>query len=336
MSNDFNQLSGGYFKNNFDFIRILAASMVLFSHQFALSGFAEPRPLPGLTLGSISVAIFFVISGYLISSSWINEPNLWKFTAKRILRLFPALAFVVFLSVFFLGPALTQLSIPEYFKDRVTWDYLSNIYLEIRYALPGVFNSNPYPSAVNGSLWTLPYEFKWYLIVALLGITRLIKFKLFLIPLFILIVIYEFKSSLPNGLPRIDSLWYLGIFFLGGMVLSVMRISGKTYLLIMLASIILYSLHYWFFAFTLALPVSIIYFGSKSFPFIRNIAKFGDISYGVSLFAFPVQQTILYLLGGATHFWILLSLSLIFTYLLAFISWKFVEEPSLGLKRFIH
>jgi peptidoglycan/LPS O-acetylase OafA/YrhL len=147
--------------NNFDFVRLLAAGIVLCGHQFAVCLRPEPLSFGLITLGTLGVLIFFSISGYLVAQSWDRDPHVLRFTIKRFLRIWPGLAVVTFVAAFIVGPAVTSLSLRDYFSSSITWDYFSQFYLNIEYALPGVFERNPI-SAVNSSLWTIPIEVSWY------------------------------------------------------------------------------------------------------------------------------------------------------------------------------
>lgn len=91
-------------QNNFDFVRLMAASFVLFSHMYALTGKAEPELATDHSLGNIGLLIFFSISGYLVTLSWLSDPNPWRFLARRGLRIWPALAVIVMISAFVIAP----------------------------------------------------------------------------------------------------------------------------------------------------------------------------------------------------------------------------------------
>ena len=119
----------------------------------------------GIPLTQLAVGVFFVISGYLISGSWERRPQLPRYLTNRVLRIIPGLFLVVVVSAFVLGPLVTTLAAGDYFTDGGTYSYLRNAVLIPNYALPGVFAGNPFPGAVNGSLWTLPAEFACYLVV---------------------------------------------------------------------------------------------------------------------------------------------------------------------------
>jgi len=161
--------------NRFDILRLLAAWLVLFSHCYPLGGRASSEPLTrtaGIdTLGGVGVAIFFVLSGYLVTLSLERSPHLLEFARRRILRIYPALMTICLLSVVLLGPLLTTLPQTTYWHQRLTWSYLltASAWI-IQFPLPGVFADNPLPSAVNGSRWSPPYEITCYLVLALLSL----------------------------------------------------------------------------------------------------------------------------------------------------------------------
>jgi peptidoglycan/LPS O-acetylase OafA/YrhL len=160
--------------NNFNLIRILAAIAVLISHCFVLStGDPEAEPLRselGMTLGSIAVDIFFVTSGFLVTASILRSRSIVDFTCARVLRIFPGLFAMLLLTVFLMGTALTTLPWLEYISSPGVYAYAlkcGSLVTGVSYLLPGVFSENPYRGAVNGSLWTMPYEIRMYAIVAL-------------------------------------------------------------------------------------------------------------------------------------------------------------------------
>ena len=159
-------------RNNLDAVRFVAAGMVLYGHSFVFLGLREPVFLSWTPLGPLGVFIFFTISGYLVSESWDRDPNLWRFSMRRALRIFPGLTLCILLTILVLGPIMTTLSIRDYFSHGATLGYLKNVALYIVYFLPGVFEHNKFPIAVNGSLWSLPVEFTMYIVVALIGMLR--------------------------------------------------------------------------------------------------------------------------------------------------------------------
>ena len=106
--------------NAFDFIRVVAALAVLYSHSFPLFGLPEPSHA-GQTLGSLAVAIFFAVSGFLVCQSWLRDPDVYRFTLRRALRIMPGLIVAVAFTAFVAGALDTRLPLSEYFTARGTW-----------------------------------------------------------------------------------------------------------------------------------------------------------------------------------------------------------------------
>jgi peptidoglycan/LPS O-acetylase OafA/YrhL len=313
--------------NNFDLIRILAALMVLFFHSFYLfknSG----HPIPGTTLlkdnsiGGLAVYVFFFLSGMFITSSFINSKKYTDFILLRVFRIWPALLVCVIFSVFIVGPAVSKYSLHDYYYSRGTWDYLvHNILLyHLRFTLPGVFENNFYPNAVNGSIWTLPVELLCYCMVFILGICGMFKSKTASILVNgVLFLIYAFN---------IDSIGnYLNTpfpFFIVGSICYLFRryliIDYKIAILLLVIYIIFYKSIFLF----MALLYGVLVAGSSDFA--KKIKLPGDYSYGIYVYAFVVQQIIAYYLPDISSYQSLL-LTVPFTIGLASLSWHFVEYP---------
>lgn len=158
-------------KNNFDFIRILLSLLVILSHSYPLTGIRQEEPLRVLSnnqidFGGLAVKIFFIISGYLIFQSVYRSISFPNYLWKRILRLFPALI-VMLLITLCVVPFIYSGSI-SIFNQLSYWTYFPrqlSLY-DLQNSISGVFTTLPY-NTVNGSLWTLSYEFTMYLIFGL-------------------------------------------------------------------------------------------------------------------------------------------------------------------------
>ncbi len=324
-------------KNNFDFWRVLAALLVLFSHQFALLGHPEPSVFPQLSLGASGVCIFFVISGFLVTQSWRLDPNALRFVTRRLLRIWPGLIVVVLLSTFVLGPLVSNLSTAEYFRTEETWRYLKTLLMNIKYELPGVFTGNPYPRAVNGSLWTIPVEVRWYLVILFAGAAGLLKSRYLLLVASVILALYYF--GIYGAMRDTKPIYFqeYGLFFLYGACLQMYQDEWRKHLVLSTllcigSAIVFLLLGHAFVAFWLVLPCLIVYCGTASTPFVRGFGRFGDLSYGIYIYAFPVQQTIVWMTNARYPLPWTLALSVAMTLVLAFASWHLVEQPALRFK----
>jgi peptidoglycan/LPS O-acetylase OafA/YrhL len=326
--------------NNFDCLRIVAALMVLGSHQFALMGLAEPGLAGYHSVGGFGVLIFFSISGFLVARSWERDPNLWRFAIRRLLRIWPGLMVLVVLTTLVLGPAMTRLPIAQYLADPDTWHYFSVLGFRDVEQLPGVFVQNTL-KAVNGSLWTLPIEVTWYAILAGLALLGAIRWRFVLLLCTVVAAchyffVFDVEHALVDGRPRH---WReeFGLFFLAGACISVFsadlarRRSSVTILFAAGSAALLASgrVHA---ALWLLIPILTIGIGQASWPVLRRFGRFGDVSYGVYIYAFPAQQAILAATGYGQSVAAGLATSTCVTLFCAFLSWHGVEKRALKLK----
>lgn len=323
--------------NNFDFIRIVAALAVLYSHHFALTGQMEPSFFSLHSWGGAAVLVFFVVSGYLVTSSWYNDPNIIRFSWRRILRIWPALTLVVVCTVFILGPIVTSLPLQEYFTHRATYDYFYILRMNIVYVLPGVFETNPYALGVNGSLWTIPLEVRCYIVLALIGLVGLLKNKYIFLAC---IAIYMTWFILRSSADLYGSIHYareLGAFFLAGAGLFALKEHWQRHPWIVLLACSILASVLWMFGWRylacwVLLPYLVIFVGTNKTPIIKSFGRWGDPSYGIYLIAYPVQQTIIKYLWPSWGFWETITLATVITVALAFLSWNFVEKWFLKFK----
>jgi peptidoglycan/LPS O-acetylase OafA/YrhL len=184
------------------------------------------------------------------------------------------------------------------------------------------FPNNPLP-AFNGSLWTIEYEVLCYLTLVVGAI--LLPLRLGALLAFALLLLYWDMSFWRYGAE-------LGLMFCAGVLLRTIPL-GKPLLLIAIAGTLAFLLRSEPFRVLLALlPLMTVLIGNASWPLLKRAGRYGDISYGLYIYAFPVQQFVVLWLGVGTSYWVLLTTSLIITTAFAVASWKFVEEPALALK----
>jgi len=323
--------------NSFDLLRLVAAVLVVISHQFALLGKAEPHVFGNTTLGFFGVIIFFVLSGWLISQSWVRDPEPRRFLLKRCLRIFPALLVIVLFTVLVIGPITTSLSFSEYLKEPLTWNYLRTALLNVQHYLPGVFENLPYRGVVNGSLWTLPIEFVMYLTVLGAGIIGLFDKKYLaatLLPLAGLVVFFIAKDNyvLTLGAECAYVFWF-GVNF-GFWTKSDQKQRTIQYCFTLMSLVILL-LQKESFLFSVNIFVAFgLIVAANEFSICANLVKkFGDCSYGIYIYSFLLQQTLLtYLLKYQFSFEIYLGISLFFILIFSWISWHLIEKKALKFK----
>jgi peptidoglycan/LPS O-acetylase OafA/YrhL len=319
-------------QNNFDFLRLAASTMVLTSHQFILNGMEEPL-IFGHTLGYFAVFIFFIISGYWVTKSYKEESIFFRFIVKRLLRLIPGLTFCVLICFFIIGPIGFSGDIKNYFETKEYWKFLRNIFFISKSELQGIFEKNPYPNTLNGSLWTLSIEFKWYLILAILGYFRIINKKIVFLIILFSIIYWIYINYFNYEHKNFKVFFYLGNFFLTGVLLFLIELNLFILIISLLFSIFLLLFKFYYLGLLVGLPPLIIYVGLQSFKYLSKISRIGDLSYGVYLFAFPIQQTIFYFFGLILNFYISFLLVIVLTYSVAYFSWHFIELPFLRLKK---
>lgn len=282
--------------NNFDALRLAGALGVLWSHMFLLTGQTQPRTPIGGNYGLISVLMFFSISGYLVSLSWQRDPHAGRFLARRALRILPGVA--VALLVMYAAVNLLGLS---------------------------GFPANPYHQ-LNESLWTIPLEIYCYIFLAgiLIAAKRAGAWMAWLM-LGGVVIGRAFDAYV--------ALFSYGLFFAVGVLVADYGILKRP---VVMVGMFILAMGFvvaqdFLFVRALLLPLAVIYIGRQSWPIMRSAGKFGDLSYGIYIYAWPVQQITVAYLPDAP-FILLLSISVAVTTALAWLSWRFVEKPALAFK----
>ena len=334
--------------NAFDLIRIVAAGAVLLSHSFPLAGLVEPMVGRNSTLGSFAVWIFFSLSGYLVAASLTHTATLREFAKKRMLRVLPALLVFILLGAFVIGPLLSNLGVSNYFVQPKTWSYLfANPAFGLQSELPGVFEGNIFPLEFNGSMWTIKYELLMYALLASLAGKNLKRNTIVLFLIFLCgNLVHNFDvSNINKVFWRIESftsftaerISLLGsIFFSGALVHLIF--GRKIPHFIAIASGLLLLAAGGSNAFrpvvAVTLPILVIYIAYNCPAFIRKLAPQSDLSYGVYLWAFTIQQFYASIgLTGQVYWGANLLLSAASTFGIAWLSWHWIEKPALRFKK---
>ena len=336
-------------ENNLDAVRLFAAILVVVGHAYLLTG-ADAPGFGGRPIHTLGVCIFFSLSGYLIAMSWQRDPDMWRFLTRRALRILPALVVVVLVTALLLGPAVTEMPARDYFSSPDFFRYFLNLVLYVRLGLPGVFDDTPHPHVVNGSLWTLPVEFSLYLLLpslfALGWLWRVRNTPLpFLVAVTALCAWAQLRFLHSGGRPpqhyifgtEFWAAFDLAPYFLIGACLAVMRAERLLHPLLapaaVLAVLVLGRNQTSREAvLLLAVPVATLSIGLARMPVTHLAGRYGDLSYGMYLWSFPVQQVLVDRFEVFGPRWNNLLPVLAISGLLAFASWHLIEKQFLGLK----
>lgn len=342
-------MSGHAGSNNFNLMRLVAAWLILFGHSFTLYNHS-PDPLaaytklPGATF--YALACFFTISGYLVTASWQRQPHFAAYAANRMLRIYPGLMVAVLLTVFVIGPLVSVLPVADYMAHTDTWKYLRTMLVfGMRYELPGVFETLPYANAVNGSLWSLKLEVQCYILLALLGAAGLLKTRF--LPLLALLCLTgnAYLASIADP-PRyvlglkynnLTSLTLWGFFFWAGGSFQLYRHAlrysyGRLIAVLMLAFAGYTLLPYGYYLHAALLPYLLLGLALHVPAATPRWLKQNDLSYGIYLYAFPIQQCYMLYVGEGYGIGGFILASTLLTLLAAWFSWRWVEYPALKRK----
>ncbi len=325
-------------------LRLMAALMVVLGHSnIGGPGSIRYDPvnyfLPHTWVHPIGLMIFFTISGFLISLSFVRRPQLLRFLRARALRLWPALIVCLVLCAFVLGPWLTSVPLHEYFSTSRP----DNPYLYVAYRasmlkgvneLPGLFRTTTSvaPGAVNTPLWSLVVEATMYLWVAGAGVLRLFRFpwltSIGIATLFSVTLLWPMIQGIaPPYVLMIEG------FFGAGAIACLLRrhIPVSTGLMLLLAAACFAarnSVHATPFTW---LAVAYFVFWFSYVPRLPPMPYQADLSYGAYIWAWPVQQTVV-LLTHLNEPLYIFAITLIFLLPISAASWFFIEKPALRLK----
>jgi peptidoglycan/LPS O-acetylase OafA/YrhL len=351
--------------NAFGFLRLTLAVLVIYSHCFHLGGFGMDR-LAALTdgryaIGSLAVAMFFVLSGFLICRSASVSRSVPRFLWHRFLRIFPAywvclvvcgclfaplMAFVEF------GTIAHVFSAPRNSSQSFMLSNAGLLHLNgfsiggILFIRPnsiaGLLSHNPVPGIINGSLWSLPFEISCYLALAALaalGVLRRARFVV--LGLFAALwSLYAFDCIDPDGFwqcfpyPGMKLLVMLCLFFCAGCVCFLYREWIPHSTVLFAVSLVVLGASLPLKVFGLIAPVAMTYaffWVAFSLPLKRFDSK-GDFSYGTYIYAFPAQQGMALLGVQENGFALYFISSWLLTSVLAFLSYRLIEAPCLRLK----
>lgn len=329
--------------NNFNFLRLLLALLVLVAHAPELADGNRNRELltrvfHSLSFGEVAVNGFFLLSGYLIVQSWERRAGLLDYAQKRVRRIYPAFVVACLVCVFVVGP----LAVPSVRAYVAQLDYGQLLRRTLKLEqpeVPLVFAGTPFP-LLNGAMWSISYEARCYVLVALVGLLLgrwhrwgwlgLAGFAVVMLPLHYQVARWDFPGRtqlidspeeffrllaffamgacfyLFRGRIRLRGRWAAGAAGLALGLLLVPRLAQLG-----LATAGAYAL-FWV-AFTPLAPLA-------------GFKRLTDISYGLYLYGWPIQKLLLWYFP-AVSVWLLLAATAGLASLAGYLSWHLVEAP---------
>jgi peptidoglycan/LPS O-acetylase OafA/YrhL len=341
--------SNGYLdRKNFEYLRWLLASLVIFSHCFSLDG--QRDPLERVTsqggLGGLAVDAFFLISGYLITQSWLSDPSVSRYLGKRILRIVPAFFVASIFAVFIAGPLGASAS--QYFNELSIVNVLRDAITLRDPHTPPVFMGTVV-GTVNGAMWTISFEFRCYLAVLVLELLRVYRSRVVLVILAIVTGLYAcIAVPVPGptdsqhyvfGLHALKlSDWMLWFFalFLSGSCFYVWRDRIRFHPAAWLVSLVILGaglFHYETVRPAFLLAGAYVVFGAASSPLLRPRGSLAQVdrSYGLYLYGWPVTKLANWYIPSLDPLSLFVA-TYVIAFALATLSWRLIEAPALKLK----
>jgi len=354
-------------RNNFDFLRLFLALLVVIEHSHVVIGRIADEPLFRFSLGqagfgSLAVDGFFVISGFLIVQSWCRSRTGWDYFRKRIFRIYPAFIAATLVLALVICPLgadrQARVFAPIQFAKIAFHSAILAPYV-CRHVFTISHNGMPMPmaGAIDLSMWTISYEFLCYIMVALLGVLGILRRRnLVLVFLGGAIALAFLLDRFPDEATRPHWLGWLtvlehhwpgpGYFFRWPRFVSFFMAGGAFYLyrqdlplktlpalLCLIPMVIGARLPA---GWSIILPTCgayfILWFALNPRIPLHALARHGDFSYGTYLYAWPIQQLFVLWFGIAHSPWLIVAWTIPLVLLAAWLSWHLVEKRFIRLK----
>jgi peptidoglycan/LPS O-acetylase OafA/YrhL len=323
-------------RNSLNFLRLMFALVVIVSHTWPIGGYGDDPRIAGEKLGTWAVAGFFAISGYLIANSRLHGA-MSTFLARRVLRIYPGYLVCLVVVAFAFAPVSAAID-PGSIRWPSAFSYVfDNLLLKVHQdGISGTLTRVPYGPAWNGSLWTLIYEFGCYLAIGVLLSVAAGRHRSVVVAAFVATAgLYVVERHLGHGESMLGVIAFLGAVFFAGSAMAVFadRVPLDWRIGILAIGIAAASAELGAIPWLGALPIAYVCMWLGAVLPFHKVGRLNDFSYGVYIYAFPVQQMIMVVLGrhrlpvGVT-----VILSVVFTLPFAVASWFVVEKKALALK----
>ncbi|GJM02836.1 MAG: hypothetical protein DHS20C08_13370 [Rhodomicrobium sp.] len=331
--------------DNFKLMRLLTALVVAATHSLWVVYGLHPSndwPLNLLMQAShCGICIFFGFSGYLITKSLSNRPDLFRYGVARFLRICPLLFVASVIMAFVVGPLVSELSFHDYYGDWRLWAYVPfSTFAYPDMTLPGVFVNAPSESEVNISLWTLRYELIAYAGMALIAALGLLGQRFVWVWAGAAIFAYAvitYLTPLRSEVAFLDHGLRFGFAFLMGILLfsyrHIIPLNFFGVVFVVGLAWLTNSSGYMEPFRIIALTYTAIWIATKP-ALMQPFNRLGDFSYGVFVFHWPIAQVVLQYNPAISYPELLLNV-LPLALMMAILSWYGIERPLLSSKTLI-
>jgi peptidoglycan/LPS O-acetylase OafA/YrhL len=322
------------------------AGLVLLAHSSELvDGDRHREPLTRIfhtmSFGDLAIDGFFILSGFLIVQSWRRDPSLRDFLQKRALRIYPAFVACSLVCAFAVGPLAANAA--QYFHEFQVAKFLGGVLILFVPLIPPVFQGTPHP-VVNGAMWTIGYEFRCYVMVALFGVLGLLDRRVWLAlaagALFLSLNralvehVQFFGLHAAVGDPVI-LFRFVAFFCAGGCFYLFRERIAYTPRLAILAAAVLLPCMFYDGASQIALATAgaylLFWLGFEKSAFFKDLRPRADISYGLYLYGWPTQKLLMWFTPLRTPI-VLCILTCVISGLCGLLSWHLIEHPFLRRK----
>lgn len=321
--------------NGFNLIRVVAALAVIASHSVPLTLGEEHRPFlfDDIVPGRVAVLVFFAISGYFISQSWDRRTSARAYLVARALRILPGL-WVMLIFTLFLGLWVRTEPLSAYLAQATSYIWHNMLLWPVRYQIGSLFADTPFGANVNRSLWTLRHEATCYLLVLAIGLfCRSSRNATTALAVFLAAISLYGTEHFLHSLFLWEFLNFAFPFFVGATLYhwrNIVPFSGWLALGLLVTMILTRHTKLSELCMVLALAYGSLWLGFRGFKSMTAYNRFGDYSYGVYIYAFPVQQ--LAVTAGFDRPLSNALATILVVLPLAVLSWHLVEKPALNLK----